>query len=62
MEARRVAIIESTKALGINKLKYKQFEAMNSFLSGKDTFVSLLTGYGKSIIFAGLPWAFDRYM
>jgi len=28
-------------------------------MSGKDTFVSLPTGYGKSIIFAILPLLFD---
>jgi len=40
-------------------LKPKQFEAAFSFISGTDTFVSLLTGYGKSIIYGILPKAFD---
>lgn len=60
MQARRTAaIIESAKILGIKQFKQKQVAAIESFLSGKDTFVSLPTGYGKSIIYAALPLAFD---
>ena len=55
----RQAITESGRALGVLQLKSKQFEALNAFLSGRDTFVSLPTGYGKSIIYAVLPLAFD---
>ncbi len=35
-------------------------KAMYSIIGGKDTFVSLPTGYGKSVIFAALPMAFDQ--
>ena len=56
----KTAITESGKQLGYDKLKDKQVEAMTSFLDGNDTFVSLPTGYGKSIIYAALPLAFDR--
>ena len=31
-------------------------------MSGRDTFVSLPTGYGKSIIYAALPLIFDRVL
>ena len=34
-------------------------EAIESFVSGKDTFVALPTGYGKSLIFAMLLLLFD---
>ena len=44
---------------GITQLKPKQREAMLSFLSGKDVFVTLPTGYGKSIIYGLLPAVFD---
>lgn len=56
----RRAITESGKQLGYDKLKPKQIEALTSFLQGNDTFVSLPTGYGKSIIYAALPYAFDK--
>ena len=48
--------------MGINKLKPKQIGAILAFLhiSGKDVFVALPTGYGKSIIFAFLPAIFNR--
>ena len=55
----RQAITESGRALGVLQLKSKQLEALNAFLSGRDTFVSLPTGYGKSIIYTVLPLAFD---
>ena len=35
---------------GIQELKSKQIESIESFVSGRDTFVSLPTGYGKSVI------------
>ena len=56
----RRAITESGKQLGYDELKPKQIEALTSFLQGNDVFVSLPTGYGKSIIYAALPYAFDK--
>ena len=47
---------------GIIQLKNKQEEAILTFLSGKDTFVSLPTGYGKSVIFGILPLLFDQIL
>ena len=41
-------------------LKEKQREAIEGFCSGNDVFVSLPTGYGKSLIFAVLPLVFDK--
>ena len=37
--------------MGIKKLKPKQVESITSFVSGKDTFVSLPTGYGNTDFF-----------
>ena len=53
-------IRESLQDMGIASLKLKQEEAILSFLDGKDTFVSLPTGYGKSLIYALLPLIFDN--
>ena len=46
--------------LGYDEMKQKQVDAVCTFLQGKDTFVSLPTGYGKSLIYAILPIAFDK--
>jgi len=48
------------RQMGISSLKPKQMEAILAFLAGKDVFVALPTGYGKSIIFALLPAIFNR--
>ena len=53
------AIKEAAKKMSFHPLKSKQLEAIQAFMSGKDTFVSLPTGYGKSAIYAVLPLAFD---
>ena len=41
-------------------LKEKQLVAIMEFISGHYVFVTLPTGYGKSLIFALLPWIFDK--
>ena len=53
------AIKEVSGCLEIT-LKEKQYEAIEGFCSGNDVFVSLPTGYGKSLIFAVLPLVFDK--
>lgn len=52
--------MECGQALGFTELKDKQIQAIDTFVSGHDTFVSLPTGNGKSVIFAALPSVFDR--
>jgi len=54
------AVDDSIRELGLETLKPKQRDAINSFLSGNDTLVVLPTGYGKSIVYAALPWIFDK--
>jgi bloom syndrome protein len=57
-------LVEVAGILGLNKFKPKQEEAIVSVFSGKDTFVSLPTGYGKSVVYAYLPllqdWLSER--
>jgi len=53
------ALDHASQHMGIQGLKSKQLKAIKAFVSGKDTFVSSPTGYGKSIIFAILPLLFD---
>ena len=41
------------------QLHKEQKEAILSYISGKDTFVALPTGYGKSLIYGCLPLVYD---
>ena len=43
------------QSLGVFPSKAEQLKAMMAFLEGRDVFVSLPTGYGKSLIYAILP-------
>ena len=55
------AIIEdAAKAIGVTALKPGQKKAVLTFIRGYDVFVSLTTGYGKSVCSALLPLLFDR--
>ena len=53
-------IVAVAETLGFPSLKEKQLEALVSFAFGKDTLISLPTGYGKSIIYGLLPSLFDK--
>ena len=43
-------VLECGRVLGYDEMKQKQVDAVCTFLQGRDTFVSLPTGYGKSLI------------
>ena len=53
------AIDSSAAMLGFPELREKQKEAIRSFVGGVDTFVSLPTGYGKSLCYSLLPFVYD---
>ena len=55
----RVASKVAANEIDITSLKTKQVEAITSFVAGRNTFVSLSTGYRKSVIYALLPLVFD---
>ena len=54
------AAAQSAIELGYSSLKSEQEEAVVAFVGGQDVFVSLPTGYGKTLCFAVLPWTFDK--
>ena len=54
------ALDEAVKEAGFTLLKTKQEEVLKVFISGKDTFVALPTGYGKSIIFTILSSVINK--
>ena len=45
--------------LDIEKLRDGQRRAINSFVQGRDTFVVLPTGYGKSVVYQAAPFIED---
>lgn len=51
---------QTLKELGFQSLKLKQKEVVEAFVKGKDVFVALPTGYGKSVVYAILPILFDK--
>ena len=53
-------IRDSASALGINTLKPDQEKAILHVVLGRDVFVALPTGYGKSLCYFVLPLVFDR--
>lgn len=53
--AYEAALDQVCATFGIQKLHKEQQKAINMFFEGKDVFVSLPTGYGKSVIFQAIP-------
>ena len=53
------AISVVSMELGL-ELKDKQVKAIERFCEGSDVFVSLPTGFGKSLIYGLLPLIFDK--
>ena len=54
------AIVESIRDLGYEKPRQYQADVLFKFVSGRDTFVSMPTGSGKSLCFASTPIVFDK--
>ena len=55
------AIKMAKEALGLTELKPKQVEPISAFVSGKDVFISLPIGYGKSVMYGLLPKLFSQF-
>ena len=53
------ALSSVARQFGLERLKPKQQEVISTFVQGRDVLVSLPTGYGKSIIYAALPFVYD---
>ena len=53
------AITEASKATGYLMLRDNQKKTLEAYLSGRDVFVSVPTGAGKSLTFELAPYAFD---
>ena len=55
------AINQSVKELGYDQPTDDQTEALQKFVSGRDLFISLPTGSGKSLCFACVSLVFDEF-
>ena len=58
-DCRKACIYNAQEELGL-RLKDKQLESVHRFCCGNDVFVSIPTGYVKSIIYAILPYVYDK--
>ena len=54
------AIDAAVQAFSLKSLKHQQQKAIEEFDSGRDVFVALPAGFGKSCSFALLPTVFDH--
>ena len=52
-------IKDCAQTLGYQELKQEQMAAVASFVEGNDVFITLPTGYGKSLCYYLLPSIFD---
>ena len=62
-DTRRIeeVVLRAVQRLGFADLRPQQMEqAIKTFMQGKDVFVTLPTGYGKSLIYSVLPYAYDE--
>ena len=55
-------LVSVVARLGYSSLKPLQEKVVISILEGSDVFAVLPTGYGKSLCFVCLPWAFDAML
>lgn len=47
--------------LGYKQLKEEQVEVVEAYISGRDVFAVLPTGFGKSLCFACLPFVLEEF-
>ena len=55
-------ILHAVQRLGFADPRPQQMEAIITFMQGKDVFVSLPTGYGKSLIHSVLSYAYEELL
>ena len=55
------AIHEAVTKLGYSRASSDQVVAIQEFVLGRDVFVMLPTGSGKSLCYAALPYVFDLF-
>ena len=56
------ALRKATERLGYKEMKPEQEELVKEFISGRDVFGILPTGFGKSLCYGCLPLVFDELL
>ena len=56
------ALRKATERLGYKEMKPEQEELVNEFISGRDVFGILPTGFGKSLCYGCLSLVFDELL
>ena len=54
-----LAVAYAASRIGVPSLNAHQKQAVRAFVNGKDVFISLPTGFGKSVCFQSLPFVLD---
>ena len=54
-----LAVWHAASQIGVSSLNARQKQAVRAFVDRKNVFVSLRTGFGKSVCFQSLPFVFD---
>ena len=55
-------VLRAVQRLGFADPRPQQMEAIKTLMQGKYVIVSLPTGYGKSLIYSVLPYAYDELL
>ena len=55
------AVRKAGVSVGYDQLKDEQVNILCTFVEGRDVFVSLPTGFGKSLCYMLLPLVFDYF-
>ena len=61
MERVKECVIDAAE-LGYPEMKLEQLEVAATCIEGRDVFAVLPTGFGKSLCYACLPLAFDKFL
>ena len=56
------ALRKANERLGYKEMKPEQEELVKEFISGRDVFGILPTGFGKSLCYGCLPLVFDELL
>ena len=57
----REAARKAAVRLGYKQLKEEQVKVVEAYISGRDVFAVLPTGFGKSLCFACLPFVLEEF-